>query len=109
MTVTAVWTPIDFTATFIKGDAEPSVQSFNFFDGITLLTSTKDGCTFLGCETEDGTIYDGDDTLKNISKNITLTAQWPEIYTVILKSTQHNTTCYKEWTDHQAINLHFRL
>ena len=98
LTVTAVWTPINFTATFINGDEDPSTQSFNYFDGITLPTPTKDGCEFLGWETEDGTVYNGGDTLKNISKNITLTAQWSELYTVILKSTQHNTTYYKEWS-----------
>lgn len=96
LTVTAVWTPINFTATFINGE-EPSVQSFNYFDGITLPTPTKGSFEFLGWETEDGTVYDGGDTIKNISKNITFTAQWSELYTVTLISTQHNTTYSEEW------------
>ena len=96
LTVTAVWTPINFTATFINGE-EPSVQSFNYFDGITLPTPTKGSFEFLGWETEDGTVYDGGDTIKNISKNITFTAQWSELYTVTLISPQHNTTYSEEW------------
>ena len=47
LTVTAVWTPINFTATFINGE-EPSVQSFNYFDGITLPTPTNGSFEFLG-------------------------------------------------------------
>ena len=107
LTVTAVWTPVNFTATFITGDKESFAQNFNYFDGITLPIPTKDGCEFLNWKDEDGTVYDGGDTINNRLQNITLTAQWSELYTVILKSTQHNTTYYREWT--QPLGYQFTL